>query len=882
MVTDRAHGSRARPARAAGVRRPLAALALAVFCAAAGALACRSFGTRVAAPVAAEASAAMARAQALLREGAAATSAARAELERARSLAPDWVAPRRALDELARQELRGVEALREHRAALDAQPGDAAELYLAGRLEGRGGTERFERAVRADPGNAWGWHGVSWSASLRGERAEALSSARRALDLARDPWERAFFAQNVARLLAAAHDYSAAAAVLASVAGRPDTAPHDHIALHVLATGIALQAPDLELRARGYERGLALLHDEPLSEDEVVELSSRLRRSAAFDDPEGDRLLLALSARTSPARDRVRGRLMLDAAPSPLALNLMLSGATPADSAAIPARELRAARFWNGAYGEAIDGWLASLPHVLVDADGLPRTPALAEVVARVRALPASGVAERARGLEDLGAALVAAGWFRETRGVAAELARLDLDAALALDARALAGHELVDAIERALARIDLRDVFRALPSTPARVNDAWRGLLGEPELPARDLDGLIAKLAPAFARAHGFLGGETSVERVAAELRASPRLDYAPVGQLVHPGPAFSRADEADGLGTRGAPVGGLAAELGKLGRFGLFGELMGGGGPDGTLLPQVLVEESSGTHLGVAWSGWIAYCEAAEVETRAGRAGAHISAAALHEGFWLDVDAVRGERAVWLALAQRFAEPAAVRGAPAPVAGSGDAAARVAAVLAVSGLELSAREPEARARERRASVALLGQASRVRLAVLASRAAPGRVLGSVELDELVRVTSVHEQGHLCDRTRFLPLRKHLLPAFVFALECGFAPQRIQEMLEYRAQLTALCDVPDTRVPLAQMLDAAEGGSNGITPHAAGYAKLLEDFLGVLDAELTRDAARFPALDGERTLVHQLHKLGSDDVRALALTLAKRKRMVR
>jgi hypothetical protein len=72
-------------------------------------------------------------------------------------------------------------------------------------------------------------------------------------------------------------------------------------------------------------------------------------------------LLLALSARSSPVRERLRGTLLLDASPSPLALNLLLSGATLADAAAIPARELRSARFWNGAYSEACEGWLASL-----------------------------------------------------------------------------------------------------------------------------------------------------------------------------------------------------------------------------------------------------------------------------------------------------------------------------------------------------------------------------------------------------------------------------------------------------------------------------------------------------------------------------------------
>jgi len=872
---------------------------------------CRSFGSRRAPPVAREASLALAGGRALLRTSPEDRAAARGEFERAQRLAPDWVAPRRALDELARLDYAGVEALRLRRAEIDADPSDAGAWYLAGRLEGRGGEPRFEAAVRTDPSCAWGWHGLSWSASQRGDRDEALEHAERAASLARDPWERAFFAQSIARLEAARGEHAAAAEVLAAAASDEELEAFDRQALELQAVGIALASLELELVGRGYERGLELLHSGSLTDAEVAELVERLRRAPAIDDPERGRLVLALSLHRSPARDRLRGELLLDAAPSPLALELLLSGISPADAAALPAPQLRAARFWNGAWREAVDAWLASLPRVVLDEAGLPRDARLAAVVQRVRALaprsgalepaPRSGALEPAprggalesapragafeagagqdvvRALTELGGALIECGWFREARGVAAELGRHDLGAALELDARASAGLEFLEGLERALRRIDLRDLRRSSskrgsPGAP----DPWQGLLAERREPARDLDALLVELAEPLARTKAHLGGERSQRRLAEELLASPRIEYAPVGELVHPGPLFSAADERDGLGRRGTPVAGLSSEFAALGRFGLFGELAGGGGPDGTLLPLLWMEERAGEHLGVPWHGTLSWCEAAEVKTRAGRSGAHISAAALHEGYWLDIDSVRGEHALWRALEQEFDGP--------------DARARLEAVLATSGLELEAGDAEARARERRANSALLGEANRVRLALLASRAPHGevggeagaKVLGEVTLDELVRVTGTHEEGHLCDRTRFLPISRHLGAAFVFALECGFSPQRVQEMLEYRAQLTALCDAPDPRVSLAQVLDASEGGLNGSTPHAAGYTLLLEDFLHVFDEELARDPARFPAVDPERTLVHQLHRLTPGELRELALQLARKKRLLR
>ena len=54
------------------------------------------------------------------------------------------------------------------------------------------------------------------------------------------------------------------------------------------------------------------------------------------------------------------------------------------------------------------------------------------------------------------------------------------------------------------------------------------------------------------------------------------------------------------------------------------------------------------------------------------------------------------------------------------------------------------------------------------------------------MSLDELIEVTATHEEGHLLDRTRFLPLSKHWGAALLFLLESGFSPTRVAESLPY------------------------------------------------------------------------------------------------
>ncbi len=219
-----------------------------------------------------------------------------------------------------------------------------------------------------------------------------------------------------------------------------------------------------------------------------------------------------------------------------------------------------------------------------------------------------------------------------------------------------------------------------------------------------------------------------------------------------------------------------------------------------------------------------------------------------------------MRNELASWDSLARVF----------------GASAERVRLALDVRGLSASAGEDGAR--ERTSTSALLDEAERVRLAVLRDRAQPGAALGTITLDELLAVCAAHEEGHLCDRTRYLPLWTHWPRALALLANQGFSPQRVQEELEFRAQLTALASAPDPRVALSQILDGVEG-QLAATPHAAGYARLLDEFLAVLDREVQRGA--LPEIASDRTLVHQLHRLAPEDVRRLAVDLARQKRMV-
>ena len=782
---------------------------------------------------------------------------ARAEAERALALAPGWVAPARILDDLERNALRGPGALEERLRALEERPGDAGLAYLAGRLEGEAGFRRLQEATLFDRDLAWPHHGVAWNLFRAGDARGAVAPGRRAIERARDPWERMYFSVAAARYLLALERHREATLLLEDCLAREGLAAPDRAEAATWLVVVETDSGDAALRERGIQRALALLEGCDLTEEQCRRTVLAATDGAGPGGP--DRSLevsVALAARPGPGRAALHTELFFRLHADELAL---AERRRLHDASGLPFAEgsgVRALRMAAGDGAAAVEDWCAALPSFLVDAEGLPREPRLSRLVTAARA-PASPAAEIA-----LGEALLDAGWFHEARALARHLAAADPGAALTLEVRAARGRVLLDG---------LRDLFDHL-DFDARLPGLWRPAPGDPTVLERldraddslaaaridSLDALLLAMQPLFDRYH--VGDEAP----AADLSLSPRQDHGIAASVVHPGPWFSAADATAGRGEEGERVGGLAAELLALGRFGIFGQALGGGGPDGTVCRVLGIEERHGEHLGGPYGGTVAWVEGTDLPSRPARRGARITGAALHEGYWIDVESVRDDWVHWCALERR--------------AFGADADIDRARALSGRGPEyVPSRIPNAAA-GRRSLYAISGLGDLVRLAVLEDRAA---VCGErqewlISFEELIRGIATHEEGHLCDRTRFLPLSHHLFPALGLLLDAGLAPERVAETLEYRAQLVALCATDDPRITLADVLDAAADGT-GVTAHAAAYRRLLADMLEVLDGVLDE----FPSLDGDHFLAHQLHRLRAEETRDLALRLARRKAMI-
>ncbi len=775
---------------------------------------------------------------------------ARESALRACRLAPRWAAPRRVLDDVDRVRLLGPELIARYEARLRNEPADAFALYLAGRLEVPARSEAsFRRAIAADSDFAWGHHGLSWARAAVGDVRGAIEAENRALQRARGSWERSYFTDSLSRHYAAMGKDSRALGILLRRLAESDVLPVDRITLGVRAAVLELGRPYGKSSQQGVRRGLALLHVGGLTARETEELVAGILRTAdAGGRVTSSELRVALRAVEGPSRDKMLALLLMREAPTPLALGLLERAMADDRSELALNPGFRAVRFATGEVAGPIEEWLELQPALVLDASGLPRDPGLAWVVQRAR------LAEKSRANPDLfvrnlarlGDALVGAGWFEDAHGLAQELARHDIDLALELDDRASAGRALIDSVVDVVERVDAREPIGLDTLIALESSEPSRGRAS-----SADLEVLLDVLEPHFQRYRDIQSDARRGERV--DLAQSPRLSYGPVGSVVHPGPLFSAEDESIGLGVEGERVGGLARELDRIGRFGVFGEALGSG-PDGTVLRRLLVEERSGEHLGTSWSGTVAWCEGADLLSRPGRRGARIGGAALHEGYWIDIGTLRGEERHLRDLEEMFFEDEG---------------------LAVEALDVRPARRSANA-DPRELPALLGEADRVRLAVLFDRRDEGRARPLVPLDELVAATAAHEEGHLCDRSRFLPLSRRFFAVVGFFVSSGLSASRVEERLEYRAQLTALCSMDEARLCLAEILAASEQGTGGVTPHGAAYTKLLRDFVAVLDDRLDGDRGLHPRVDPEGELAHQLHRLSTEEVREIALVLAR------
>jgi len=775
--------------------------------------ACRSLGLAPVVPVAEPVSRRFAAVRAMPRESLEQREAALAAAREVAAADPGWVAPRRLVDDLMRQLLRGPEALAARRRELAEDPDDPAALYLVGRLEGREGREELERAGRLG-GSAWTEHGLAWAAFSSGEPERALRPGERALALARDPYERAFFTRALVRYREALGEDAEARALLFEGLNE-ELAPLDRRELERRLIESFLSSREDALLRQGFRLGLERLREgEASGLPGMFALLWSVRHRVGGGE---DAILGALRGRSEPVAKRIRARMLLERGADALAL--------AARGAPYPnTREWRRARMALGDAAGAVEDWLERLPAQVLDGEGRPRDRRLAQLV------------EASRG-EDLGAlaeALFECGWFEELSGLCDHLALEEPGLALDYRARAAVGRAALAQTRRVLDRLDAgEEVGLLVPgSGPGEQDEGSSG---------RGLEDLLHAMQPGFEEWEALAG------EAIGPLVETPRFSFGPFANILHPGPRFSAADERAGRGVEGERVAGLALALDSMGRFGVFGVAPGLGGPDGTILRRVALEPLDRRVLGVELQGTVAWCEGIDLPSRPARRGAGITGAALHEGYWIDLEGVREDVRAWRELEELWVSN------PAPLE----------AALA----QLGPRRPAGESAARLGNP--LGEGRRIRLAVLADRASEGRGVG---LEDLLEVTARHEEGHLLDRKRYLPITRHLLRGLALLFEGGFSAAGVARRLEYRAQLAALCLCEDPRLPLSDLVTGAESGGD-TTPHAAGYRNLLGDFLG----ELARDESALSQLDGERFLLYQLHRLPPEVVRGVALRLARR-----
>ncbi|MEM9383256.1 MAG: hypothetical protein AAGB93_25150, partial [Planctomycetota bacterium] len=835
---------------------PRAVLLLAALALSAAATACVSRRPTAAEPVRAEASSRFLAAWEASRrhgfaESADAQRAALVDADAALALDPGWAAPARFVDEWRhRRELTLPDRYAEHLEAAEA--GQPSAAYLAGRLGGSGGADLLALSVRMDPSLGWGWHGVAWQSFLAGDPGAARRAGQRAIDLVRDPHELALFTWAQSRYLRAGEDALDAIALLRATLAREGPLalrPSERTYLEVELATIELRFEDEAARRRGVERGLDLIRRPDLSHAERAALATTLASTngnLVARTEIAQRLLAAASDSGSDAeRDAIRAlvdRVLPTAgvafvgSSSPIRLN---------GGAAVGTNELEVA-FGTGDLDRIraeVDAWQAALPRSLVGPgpSGTPVHRPLAALVSAVRGPGVDG---------EIAEALLGAGWFREALAFARAIRDRDPEISRETEARAVQGRATLDALLQLTRRIDAREAFARSwgeSDEDADVRDAER---------VSSLRALGDEIVRTFGRS-GFTVEEQD--------RASPTIEYGFIGAVLHPGTSFSAEDERLGRGEEGEPVPGIAALFRRMNRFALVGNGVGQGGPDATVLRVVGVEAREGAHLGRPFRGTVFWCQGADVPGRFGRLGAGISGAALHEGYYLDIAQIAAEQRTWVELAERFV----------------DAPARAAALSA-------GRASHDRARRTEVAPAL-GAGDRMRLTVLETLAGieepgTGEVEPTFPIDHLTHVVATHEEGHLCDRAGWYPLSfSRVMSLLSFAGAHGFSGARIARALEERAQLVAIGACRDPRVPLVDLLDAAEdAGGGSVTPHGAAYRRLLARLVERLEREYLAGDWEGAGLDPDGRWIDQLHRLDPEALRGLAIREARARGLAR
>jgi len=123
------------------------------------------------------------------------------------------------------------------------------------------------------------------------------------------------------------------------------------------------------------------------------------------------------------------------------------------------------------------------------------------------------------------------------------------------------------------------------------------------------------------------------------------------------------------------------------------------------------------------------------------------------------------------------------------------------------------------------------------------------------------------HENGHVIDIRRHLPMWRGLPSTLALLLREGLSSTRMEAVLERRAQLASVIDAPDPDLALAEMVELLPAEEHEPEAHAAGY----RDGLARLVRHVWARPDLYPEIDRSRRVLPQLDRLSNDQLRGAA-----------
>ncbi|MED5329911.1 MAG: hypothetical protein VX916_01320 [Planctomycetota bacterium] len=142
----------------------------------------------------------------------------------------------------------------------------------------------------------------------------------------------------------------------------------------------------------------------------------------------------------------------------------------------------------------------------------------------------------------------------------------------------------------------------------------------------------------------------------------------------------------------------------------------------------------------------------------------------------------------------------------------------------------------------------------------------------GDAYPERVLETYRLHEEKHILDFHEFM--RRGVAGRFALLIQSGLSPQAIRATIERRAQLYAIQRCSDPRIALAQAIEYLPvEGPLMASEHAVGYASVVKDMIEMLLSGKWNGAQSLGelGLDGNRSILQQLHRLDRETIRALA-----------